>query len=276
LVSTSTDKPTHAAATDDAARTVTVRDPQKVQRPGGDDRVADKVLVALDVESGERALTLARDLRDVVGGFKVGSRLFTLEGPAIVRELADAGARVFLDLKFHDIPNQVAQSVDAAVQTGAWMINVHASGGIPMMQAAARAAADAGSRVARPAPILIAVTVLTSTDEPTLRDTGVQRPLLEHVLALARMTKSAGLHGVVASPQETSAIRQACGPEFVIVTPGIRGAAAGAEKNDQSRTMGAAEAVKAGASYIVVGRPIIAAADPRSAAEAIVAELREG
>jgi orotidine-5'-phosphate decarboxylase len=233
-----------------------------------------KLLIALDVESSERALQLARQLRDVAGGFKVGSRLFTLEGPSIVRRLADAGTRVFLDLKFHDIPNQVAQSVDAAVQTGAWMINVHASGGIPMMQAAGRAAAEAAARSGREAPILIAVTVLTSTDEPTLRDTGVVRPLFDHVLALARMTQSAGLHGVVASPQETSAIRQACGPDFVIVTPGIRGAAAGAEKNDQSRTMGPGEAVRAGASYIVVGRPIVAAADPRSAAERIVEELR--
>jgi orotidine-5'-phosphate decarboxylase len=233
----------------------------------------DRLLVALDVESGDRALELARRLRDVAGGFKVGSRLFTLEGPSIVRRLVDSGARVFLDLKFHDIPNQVAQTVDSAVQTGAWMINVHASGGVPMMQAAAGAASDTAARLGRSAPILIAVTVLTSMDQPTLQQLGVGRPLIDHVLALAQLAKAAGLHGVVASAQETAAIRRACGPEFTIVTPGIRGAAAGAEKNDQARTMGPGDAVRAGASYIVVGRPIIAAADPVSAAAKIVEEL---
>lgn len=232
-----------------------------------------RLLIALDVDSGERALDLATELRDVAGGFKVGSRLFTSEGPTLVRSLTLAGHRVFLDLKFHDIPNTVAQAVDSAVATGAWMVNVHASGGVPMMRAAATAAADAATRLGRPAPLVIAVTVLTSMDDETLRATGVQRPLLEHVVALALMAKTAGLNGVVASPHETAAIRAACGPGFAIVTPGIRGAAAGTEKNDQSRTMGPAEAVQAGASYIVVGRPIISAPDPRAAAERIVREL---
>jgi|SRR5688572_30058484 len=233
----------------------------------------DKLLVALDVDSGERALALARELRGVSGGVKVGSRLFTLEGPALVRRLVDEGARVFLDLKFHDIPNTVAQAVDSAVQSGAWMINVHAAGGSAMMQAAARTGAETAARLHRPAPVMIAVTVLTSMDENALRETGVERPLLDQVVALARLAQGAGMHGVVASPLETSAIRQACGPAFTIVTPGIRGAAAGAEKNDQARTMGPAEAVRAGASYIVVGRPIIAAPQPRAAAEAIAEEL---
>jgi orotidine-5'-phosphate decarboxylase len=231
------------------------------------------LLVALDVESGARARELARQLRGVAGGFKVGSRLFTLEGPSLVRALVDDGARVFLDLKFHDIPNTVAQAVESAAATGAWMINVHASGGVPMMQAAARAGGEAAARLGRPAPLLIAVTVLTSMDEDTLHQTGVTRPLLDQVIALARMAQSAGLDGVVASPQETAAIREACGAGFAIVTPGIRGASAGADKNDQSRTMGPAEAVRAGASYLVVGRPIISAPDPRGAAEAIVEEL---
>jgi orotidine-5'-phosphate decarboxylase len=142
-----------------------------------------------------------------------------------------------------------------------------------MMQAAARAGTDAAAREARRRPIVIAVTVLTSMDEATLRDTGVQRPLLDQVVTLAQMAQAAGLDGVVASPQETAAIRSACGPEFSIVTPGIRGASAGTAKNDQSRTMGPAEAIQAGANYIVVGRPIIAAADPRAAAAAIVEEL---
>ena len=235
-----------------------------------------QLLVALDVESGARALELSSALSGVVDGVKVGSRLFTLEGPALVRRLADQGTRVFLDLKFHDIPNTVAQAVEAAVVTGAWMINVHASGGVPMMQAAAKAAAEAAARSNQAKPLVIAVTVLTSMDEETLRAGGVERPLFDHVVALARMAKQSGLDGVVASPQETAAIRAACGADFAIVTPGIRGASAGAEKNDQTRTMGPAEAVKAGASYLVVGRPIIAATDPRSAAQRIVEEMKAG
>ena len=233
-----------------------------------------QLLVALDVESGDRALALARSLRDVAGGFKIGSRLFTLEGPAVVQRLVDLGVNVFLDLKFHDIPNTVAQAVESAVLSGAWMVNVHASGGTPMMQAAARAAAETAARTNRPRPLVIGVTVLTSMDDATLKDTGVHRPLLEQVVTLAKMARAAGLDGVVASPQETASIRAACGSEFAIVTPGIRGASAGTEKNDQSRTMGPAEAIRAGATYIVVGRPIIAAENPRDAAERIVEELK--
>jgi orotidine-5'-phosphate decarboxylase len=231
--------------------------------------------VALDVDTADRALALADQLHGVAGGLKVGSRLFTMAGPDLVRRLVESGARVFLDLKFHDIPNTVAQAVDAAVRTGAWMINVHASGGSAMMQAAARAAAEAATAESRPAPVLIAVTVLTSMDEAALIQTGVTRPLLDHVLMLAGMARAAGMQGVVASPHETAAIRQACGPDFAIVTPGIRGASAGQEKNDQARTMGPADAVRAGATYIVIGRPIIAAPAPRAAAEAIVAELND-
>ena len=233
----------------------------------------DRLLVALDVESTERALALASQLHGLVGGVKVGSRLFTTAGPDLVRRLAAMHERVFLDLKFHDIPNTVAQAVEAAVATGAWMINVHAAGGTAMMQAAVRAGADAAARARRSPPIRVAVTVLTSMDEASLHATGVDRPLLDHVRALATAAQQAGMHGVVASPHETPAIRASCGPDFVIVTPGIRGAAAGGEKNDQTRTMGAAEAVRAGSNYLVVGRPIIAAKDPRAAAEAIVGEL---
>jgi orotidine-5'-phosphate decarboxylase len=233
----------------------------------------DKLLVALDVESGERALQLVTALRGLAGGFKIGNRLFTMEGPTLVRRIVDGGARVFLDLKYHDIPNTVEQAVAAAVHTGAWMINVHASGGTAMMQAAARAARDTSATLGRPAPLMIGVTVLTSMDQEALRSVGVPRPVLEQVLGLARMTKDAGLQGVVASAQETPEIRKACGPDFQIVTPGIRGAAAGSDRNDQSRTMGPAEAIRAGASYIVVGRPIVAAQDPRAAAEAVVKEL---
>jgi len=234
----------------------------------------DQLLVALDVESGERAMQLVTALRGLAGGFKVGNRLFTTEGPALVRRIADAGSRVFLDLKYHDIPNTVEQAVEAAVGTGAWMINVHASGGHAMMQAAARAGRETSAKLGRPAPLMIGVTVLTSMDHDALRAVGVERAVLDQVIALARMTQQAGLQGVVASAQETPQIRKACGPDFHIVTPGIRGASAGAERNDQSRTMGPAEAIKAGASFIVVGRPIIAAPDPRAAAAAIVEELR--
>ena len=232
-----------------------------------------QLLIALDVDSGARALELAKQLRDLAGGFKIGSRLFTTEGPDLVRRLVGSGARVFLDLKFHDIPNTVAQAVEAATATGVWMLNVHASGGVPMMQAATRAAAETAAKEGRQRPIVIGVTVLTSMDATTLASIGVQRPLLDQVVTLATMAREAGLDGVVASPQETAAIRAACGPDFSIVTPGIRGASAGTSRDDQSRTMGPAEAIKAGASYIVVGRPIIAAADPRGAAAAIVEEL---
>jgi orotidine-5'-phosphate decarboxylase len=234
----------------------------------------ERLLVALDVDSGAAALQLARELRDVAGGFKIGSRLFTLEGPGLVQALVDAGARVFLDLKFHDIPNTVAQAVESAVMTGAWMVNVHASGGRPMMERAQRAAVETAGRLGGSKPIVIAVTVLTSMDQPTLASVGVERGLDAHVLALAQLTKASGLDGVVASPLETAAIRAACGSDFVIVTPGIRGAAAGAHKDDQARTLGPADAVRAGATFIVVGRPIIGAADPRAAAAGIVEELR--
>jgi orotidine-5'-phosphate decarboxylase len=233
----------------------------------------DKLLVALDVDTRQRALELASALDGLAGGFKIGTRLFTLEGPALVRELVARGARVFLDLKFHDIPNTVAQAVESAVQTGAWMINVHASGGIPMMQGAVKAGRETAQRLGQRPPLLIAVTVLTSMNDEVLHDIGVRRSMIDQVVALATMTQRAGMDGVVASAQETADIRRACGDTFLIVTPGIRGASARAGADDQTRTMGPADAVRAGASYIVVGRPIIAAADPRRAAEEIVEEL---
>jgi orotidine-5'-phosphate decarboxylase len=230
----------------------------------------DQLLVALDVPSGTEALALADRLRDVAGGFKVGLRLFTTEGPDVVRALAQSEGRVFLDLKFHDIPNTVATAVAAATSLGAWMVNVHAGGGLRMMQAARDAAYETAASEGRRRPLVIAVTVLTSLNAAMLGETGVQSTVVDHVIRLAELAQTAGLDGVVASPQETALLRQRCGPDFVIVTPGIRGAAARAAANDdQQRTMGPAEAIAAGASYIVVGRPIIAAPNARKAAEEI-------
>ena len=233
----------------------------------------DQLLVALDVDSGTSAINLVKKLRGLVGGFKVGSRLFTIEGPDFVKKLVDSGNRVFLDLKFHDIPNTVKQAVEAATWTGAWMINVHISGGTSMMQAAINAGKSAATDSSYPRPLLVGVTMLTSVDEQTLKQIGIDRPLREHVLTLAKLAKDTGLDGVVASPQETADIRKACGQEFTIVTPGIRGSSAGKNNHDQARTMGPAQAIKAGADYIVVGRPIIAASDPCAAAQTIVDEL---
>ena len=234
----------------------------------------DQLIVALDVENGARALELADSLRDITGAFKIGSRLFTLEGPSIVRALTERGDRVFLDLKFHDIPNTVAAAVGAATSLGVWMLNVHAAGGRRMMVAAMDAAHETAAREGRQVPFVIAVTVLTSMNAPALAETGVEVPVLDQVTRLARLTQEAGLDGVVASAQETALIRKQCGKNFAIVTPGIRDQAKAARQDDQERTMTAAEAIAAGASYIVVGRPIIAAADPRRAAEEIAASAR--
>ena len=234
----------------------------------------DQLLVALDVEDGTRALALADLLGDVVGGFKIGNRHFTAEGPSVVRALVERRRRVFLDLKYHDIPNTVATAVAEATRLGVWMVNVHASGGARMMREAADAAKETAARRNSPPPLVIGVTVLTSLNAEALAETGVLSPVPAQVVKLARLAQTSGLDGVVASPQETAMIRRECGGAFTIVTPGIRGGASAAARDDQERTLAPAEAIRAGASYLVVGRPIIGAADPRAAAERIAQEIK--
>ncbi len=227
-----------------------------------------RLIIPLDVPSLPEAAAMARRVAGHVAAVKVGKQLFTAEGPVAIRALHDLGLRVFLDLKYHDIPNTVAGAVEAARALGVWLLNVHASGGGEMMRAAARAAAGPDR------PLVIAVTVLTSFSEASYQAiTGSSRTIEAQVRHLARETKTAGLDGVVASPHEIRSIRDECGPGFLIVTPGVR--PADASPNDQQRVMTPREAIRAGADYLVIGRPITAAPDPAEAARRIAAECRE-
>ena len=231
-----------------------------------------QLIVAIDLEDLAAADQLVTTLSDAVKWFKIGKQLFTAVGPTSVKLLHDAKKNIFLDLKFHDIPNTVAGAVASATKIGANMINIHASGGLEMMRAAGEAAEKQASELGIPKPTLLGVTVLTSVDEANFqRDFATRRKLKDQVAYLAEQAQKAGLDGVVASPLEIELIREVCGDDFVIVTPGVR--PAWADSNDQQRVMTPAEAIDAGADYIVVGRPITAADNPRDAARRILQEI---
>jgi len=227
----------------------------------------DRLIVALDVPQGDAARALLERVAGHVGLFKVGSQAFTAAGPELVREIVGRGEKVFLDLKFHDIPNTVAGAVASASRLGVSLVDVHGLGGRAMMEAAVGALPAMGTR-------LLAITILTSHDEDTLGEIGVNGSMAESVRRLAQLAKEAGADGVVASPHEVALVREACGSDFLIVTPGIR--PAGVALGDQARAATPAAALAAGADYLVVGRPITGAADPAAAADAIVREMEGG
>lgn len=231
-------------------------------------REGPRVIVALDFPEAKSALALTERLSPSECGLKVGKELFTAAGPELVKQLVKMGFPVFLDLKFHDIPNTVASACRAAADLGVWMLNVHASGGGKMMEAA-RQAVDLSTRK----PLLIAVTVLTSMNEADLRETGVAASPAEQVNRLAGLAKQSGLDGVVCSAREAASLRASLGNEFLLVTPGIR--PAGTDAGDQSRIMTPASAVRAGSDYLVVGRPITQAEDPLAVLRTINQEIEE-
>jgi orotidine-5'-phosphate decarboxylase len=233
------------------------------------------LIVALDFDSLSTALKFAKQVADLVGMFKIGSQLFTAAGPSAVKEIAALGPGIFLDLKFHDIPNTVAGAVlSCAAMTGVQLVNVHALGGSAMVHAAAQAI-SAGVPMGADRPRLLAVTILTSMDQKAIREVGIGGAPKVRVVKLAQLAKKAGADGVVASVQEARAIRKACGRDFLIVTPGVRPTdkTVGAKMDDHARTATPSEAIRAGADFIVVGRPILAASDPRAAAQEIVDEI---
>jgi orotidine-5'-phosphate decarboxylase len=235
-------------------------------------KAKDKLIVALDVDSATRALDLFVALRDVVGMFKIGSQLFTAAGPDVVRQIVAKGGRVFLDLKFHDIPNTVAAAGIEAARLGVSIFNVHASGGTEMMKRTAAAVAEVSDCEGLARPKVIAVTVLTSMDQKSLEEVGFKDDPGSLVIGLARSAAACGLDGVVASPQEIGLVRQAISiPDLLVVTPGIR--SANDASDDQKRTLTATAAISAGADYLVVGRPILTATDPVAAARAFVSEI---
>jgi len=231
--------------------------------------VKNKLIVALDADSFKKAKNFVDELYPTVKIFKVGSELFTTAGPEAVKMIKAKGAEVFLDLKFHDIPNTVAKTVKAAAKLKPLMLNIHASGGPDMIKAAS---ASIKSLPKDKRPILLAVTVLTSIDKSTLRKLGVIRSPIKQVVYLAKLAKTCGANGIVCSPKEIQAVRQSCGKKFIIVTAGIR--PAGGSSFDQKRIATPARAIKKGADFIVVGRPITKAANPKKAAEEIIEHIK--
>lgn len=225
--------------------------------------VRDRLIIALDVDSSIKAQQIVQSIGDSASTFKVGKQLFTAEGPQIVRDLVASGKKVFLDLKFHDIPNTVGAAIRQARELNVAMLTVHASGGSKMLKAAAEAAGDS--------TLVLAVTVLTSLSDADLSEIGVAGNVQAQVLRLAALARASGIRGLVASAHEARELRRELGDDFAIVTPGVR--PAGAEKGDQARVVTPAAALQAGASHIVVGRPITEAADPAAAAKAILQEL---
>jgi orotidine-5'-phosphate decarboxylase len=229
------------------------------------------IIAALDVPSVEQALKLAEQIAPAVGAFKIGSELFTTAGPDIVKCVRATGASVFLDLKFHDIPNTVAKAVTSAVQLDVQMLTVHTGGGFEMLKAAEQAAEEVAWKLGRTPPLVLGVTVLTSLDTASLREVGLDVNVEYQVRRLATLAMKAGLRGLVCSPQEVAKLRQVIPPAMQLVTPGIR---TGAEKaDDQKRTLTPKEAIAAGSNWLVVGRPIYAAENPRAAAEKILESL---
>jgi orotidine-5'-phosphate decarboxylase len=236
--------------------------------------IVPRVIVALDVEDRGRAIELVSLTRSAIGFYKIGSRLFTSEGPSIVREIVSSGASVFLDLKFHDIPATVEGSVRAATAMGVAMMTVHASGGVDMMRASAKAASEESKRLGIKRPLVVGVTVLTSLSmEDLSRTFGSTVAVQDLVLRLAAQAREAGLDGVVASVEETRLIKDTIGRDFKVVTPGIR--SSGADAADQKRIATPRAAREAGSDFLVVGRPVIGASAPLEAAEQILRELKE-
>jgi len=234
--------------------------------------IKNPLIIALDVDTVEEAVALVDRLAPYAGAFKVGMQLYNSAGPEAVHRIREKGAPVFVDLKLHDIPNTVAGAVRVLTRHGASILNVHAAGGRIMMQEAVRAARDEACRIGVSHPLVVAVTVLTSIDQEIFNyEIGIPGSIQERVVFWAEMAKEAGLDGVVASPREIKAIRESCGNDFVIITPGVR--PAGADANDQKRTMTPGEAVSLGATCLVLGRPVTTSPDPVKAAGAILEEI---
>lgn len=242
-------------------------------REGGDDMADDRLIVALDVHTFDEVKTLVNDLGEIISYYKVGMELYYSVGRGVIDFLSECGKKIFLDLKLHDIPNTVGEGLASLMVPGVTMMNVHASGGYSMLARAAEKIRSRSGALGIESPKLIAVTVLTSISPDEWKEMGNDDTIKERVVRLAKLVKSAGLDGVVASVEEAAAIREACGEGFIIVTPGIR--PAGAMTDDQSRIATPRAAIENGATHIVVGRPIRAADDPKAAVKKIIEEMRQ-